>query len=942
VSYAPGALVQARGREWVVLPGSSDDLVLVRPLGGTDDETTGILPALEDVRPSSFPLPDPADVGDHRSCQLLRDALRLGFRSSAGPFRSFGQIAVDPRPYQLVPLLMALRQDPVRLLIADDVGVGKTVEALLVAKELLAQGDAQRLAVLTPPHLAEQWQREMREKFHIEAELVLPGTVRRLERGLPYGTSLFEVHPFVVVSVDFIKDDRYRNEFLRTCPELVIVDEAHGCTLGAERARQLRHALVKDLAQDLRRHLILVTATPHSGNEDAFRSLLALVEPSLADLPDDLSGPQHEAHRRTLARYLVQRRRADIELYLATETPFPKRDDREETYSLSPEYRRLFDKVLAYARERVRDPQGGQHRQRVRWWAVLGLLRALASSPAAAAATLRKRAETGETASAEEADEVGRRAVFDVSDEETIEGTDLAPGADDEPGEDEEARNRRRLRDMAREADALRGEPDSKLAKGIELVRGLVADGFRPIVFCRFIQTAEYVAEHLRQALASGIEVAAVTGQLPAEEREARVLALAEHERRVLVATDCLSEGINLQDHFDAVLHYDLSWNPTRHEQREGRIDRFGQQRDVVRTITYYGLDNRIDGIVLDVLIRKSKAIRKSLGVAVPVPEDTDSVMEAIFEGLLLREEARFEAKHLPLPGFEDFFRPKREQLHRAWDRSAEREKRSRTMFAQASLKPEEVERELQAVRAAIGSRADVERFVRSALGGLGATVRSNGVLTTDLSSAPRDLRDVLGTDGTIRARFELPVDEGETLLTRTHPLVESLAAYVLDTSLDPHVRGIARRCGAIRTHAVERRTTLLLLRHRFDIVTTERARGEHVQLAEDATIVAFEGPPEEPTWLPPDRIEPLLEATPTANLPSGQASDLVGRVVEGIDHLVAHLEATARSRAEEIREAHVRVRHAARVTGARIAVEPRLPVDVLGIYVLVPDPRSS
>jgi len=163
------------------------------------------------------------------------------------------------------------------------------------------------------------------------------------------------------------------------------------------------------------------------------------------------------------------------------------------------------------------------------------------------------------------------------------------------------------------------------------------------------------VATHLREALGAGVEVAAVTGQLPTEEREARVLALAGHERRVLVATDCLSEGINLQDHFDAVLHYDLSWNPTRHEQREGRIDRFGQQRDLVRTITYYGLDNRIDGIVLDVLIRKSKAIRKSLGVSVPVPEDTDSVMEAIFEGLLLREEAGFEAERLP--GVEEFFR---------------------------------------------------------------------------------------------------------------------------------------------------------------------------------------------------------------------------------------------------------------------------------------------
>ena len=129
MAHAVGTLVRARERDWVVLPGSDEELLLLRPIGGTEDETTGILPALEPVVPAQFDWPDPATAGDHQSARLLRDALRLGFRSSAGPFRCFGSIAVEPRPYQLVPLLMALRLDPVRLLIADDVGVGKTIEA---------------------------------------------------------------------------------------------------------------------------------------------------------------------------------------------------------------------------------------------------------------------------------------------------------------------------------------------------------------------------------------------------------------------------------------------------------------------------------------------------------------------------------------------------------------------------------------------------------------------------------------------------------------------------------------------------------------------------------------------------------------------------------------------------------------------------------------------
>ena len=943
MSFATGSLVHARGREWVVLPGSGDELLLVQPLGGSTEEATGILTALEEVRPARFSLPDPGRLGDHRSCRLLRDALRLGFRSSAGPFRSFGQLAVEPRPYQLVPLLMALRQDPVRLLIADDVGIGKTVEALLIAKELLAQGSAERLAVLCPPHLAEQWQRELAEKFHIDAELVLSNTVRRLERGLPLGTSLFEAHPFVVVSIDFIKGERYREEFVRTCADLVIVDEAHGATRGALRSQQLRHQLVSRLADDPGRHLILVTATPHSGSEEAFRSLLGLLRPDLADLPADLSGPANEARRRTLARFLVQRRRADVEHYLGADTVFPRRVDREETYPLSQPHRQLFDKVLAYARERVRDTEEGTHRQRVRWWAALGLLRALGSSPAAAAATLRTRAQGNETETVEEADEVGRRAVLDLLDDESTGSTDVTPGAEDERAD--EARTRRRLLAMAREAEALAGAGDHKLLRATELVEGLIDDGCCPIVFCRFIPTADYVAEYLREALTGvGAEVQAVTGRLPAEEREFRVLALAEHPRRVLVATDCLSEGINLPDHFDAVLHYDLSWNPTRHEQREGRVDRFGQPRAVVRTITLYGSDNPIDGIVLDVLVRKSKAIRRSLGVSVPVPTDPESVMEAIFEGLLLREQAGFDAERLP--GFEEFFNPRREDLHQRWDRSAEREKRSRTMFAQASLKPEDVARELKAVEAAIGTATDVRSFVTAALEAVGATVRhEEDTVAIDFSGVDRTVLDVLNLDGNnLRVRFDQPVADGEVHLGRTHPLVASLAQYVLDTALDPHAAAVAARCGAIRTTAVERRTTVLLLRYRFDVSTKVR-RGDthvtHVQLAEDAGLVAFEGPPDDATWLEPETTETLLEAAPTANIGPDQASEFIRQALEGIDHLRPYLEKTARVRAEVIREAHERVRRAGQVTDRRTTVEPKLPVDVLGLYVLLPAPTS-
>ena len=149
MNFAVGSLVKARGREWVVLPESDEQMLILRPLGGTNEEVTGVYLPLEKVEHAQFQPPNPALWGDDRSCRLLRHAVRFGFRSSAGPFRSFARIAVEPRPYQLVPLLMALRLDPVRLLIADDVGIGKTVEAGLIARELLDRREVERLAVLS-------------------------------------------------------------------------------------------------------------------------------------------------------------------------------------------------------------------------------------------------------------------------------------------------------------------------------------------------------------------------------------------------------------------------------------------------------------------------------------------------------------------------------------------------------------------------------------------------------------------------------------------------------------------------------------------------------------------------------------------------------------------------------------------------------------------------
>ena len=934
----PGTLIHARGREWVVLPDSTDDLLMVRPVGGLDEEVTGILPAVESVESATFRLPTEADLGDFASGRLLREAARLSTRAAAGPFRSFGRIAAEPRPYQLVPLMMALKLDPVRLLIADDVGIGKTIEAAVIARELLDRGEIRRLAVLCPPHLAEQWQRELAEKFHIEAELVLSSTIQRLERDLPLGVSVFDRYPYTIVSTDFIKSSRRAEDFALKCPEFVIVDEAHGCTLagGVGRGRQQRFELLRRIAEDASRHLLLVTATPHSGNEEAFRSLLSLLDGEFVDLPTDLDKAGREGIRRKLARHLVQRRRADIRHYLETDTAFPERKDKEATYTFSKDYRALFDDILDFARDYVSEEGGGRHR-RVRYWSALALLRCVSSSPAAAAATLRSRAAVDQAEECD-VDEIGRRTVLDQGDDDDTVALDFSPGSDTESSADA---TRRKLLEFARRADALAADADLKLEGVVREIKALVKDHFQPVVFCRFVDTADYVARQLRASLPAKVRVESVTGLLPSAEREARIADLvAESGEYVLVCTDCLSEGINLQEHFNAVLHYDLAWNPTRHEQREGRVDRFGQKKSEVRVVTYYGTDNPIDGVILDVLIRKHKSIKSALGVTVAVPGSSEQIAEALFEGALFKAKTRTHPQQMALD-FIDDLEPKKQAIHAEWENARDREKASRSRFAQHTLSPDAVATELQSVRTAIGRSEDVERFFHAVMQAASVPVKVEGkAVTLQLSNeVPRALRQAIGRDEPFTGRFDLPLQEGETYLGRTSPVIEGLASWTLDQALDPvarDARPVAARCGVVSTSAVNTRTMLLVARFRYHL---QIAGGDaETILCEEIVPLACTGAADAPQWLGAEEGERLLAARPERNLIQTAIDQQLGLLLPALPKLQHALASVAKERASAQLAAHERVREASRTKG-RVSIQPVLPVDILGAYVLAPMP---
>ncbi|OZB57165.1 MAG: helicase SNF2 [Halothiobacillus sp. 14-56-357] len=929
--FMPGNLVRARGREWVVQSESRRDWLRLRPLGGADDDTIALIPELElqPVEPATFPWPQPEQAGNHAAALLLRDALRLKLRAGGGPFRSFGNIAVEPRGYQLVPLLMALRLTTVRLLIADDVGIGKTIEAGLIARELMDRGEIARLAVLCPPHLVEQWQSELETRFNLQAVALTSASAARIERDIPHGVSLFDHYPVVVVSLDYIKSERHREHFLAIAPECVIVDEAHTCASSGA-GKQLRFELLQRLVRDEDRHLIMLTATPHSGDEVAFYNLLSLLDPRFVALQNRTSA--NDPLRQELARHFVQRRRKDIAEW-QEETGdgrgFPRRMKTEVTYHLNGAWGLFFDSVQDYCRDLAESiEQQGESRGRLIWYATLALLRCVASSPAAAVKALTTRLE----GSLDTDDFLTDERLYD-GEADNLDSNDLEP-----PAQLEESS---RLRSLINVAERLFGHTgDPKLAALIQHIGSLLKDGYHPVVFCRYIATAHYVAEHLRKAFPKAT-IEAITGEYTPEERRDRVEAMEEgpdiQTGRILVATDCLSEGINLQHLFTAVVHYDLAWNPTRHEQREGRVDRFGQQAAEVRCTMLYGQDNPVDGFVLNVILRKAETIQKELGVLVPMPEDEQRISQALVKAALMK---RSDKRQLVQGSF-DFGEPERilAPLQAQWQDALEKAKANRTVFAQRRIRPDEVLPEWQKQQEALGTQADVQRFMHSACARLNAPLEPTRKQHYRFlpQHLPEALRLRLADEG-INKPLMLNFNE----LHRSHPLVSVLAEHLLETSLATDGRGapnmnanVAARCAATLTDAVEVVTAIYLLRLRHQLAYIRR-RQPFQMMAEETVALAVAGR-SHPQWLQGEAVAKLLECTPSGNLPVEVVQREIRTALDFLQNHPQQLQTLAQARAETLLADHQRVREAARDVG-QYSVSACLPVDVMGVYVLLPD----
>jgi hypothetical protein len=564
-------------------------------------------------------------------------------------------------------------------------------------------------------------------------------------------------------------------------------------------------------------------------------------------------------------------------------------------------------------------------------------MRCVASSPAAAVQALRTRAADAGDPAAEAELEILEESVFDGTAEALPDDDVEPPAATADP----------QLGSLIAQAERLAGSSgDPKLALLAGHLAEVLADGFSPVVFCRYIATAHYLGRHLAERFPE-TTLAVVTGELTPDEREERVAALGESEgARLLVATDCLSEGVNLQEHFDAVVHYDLSWNPTRHEQREGRVDRFGQRSPVVRASLLYGANNPVDGAVLEVILRKGARIREQLGVPVPLPDEGHSLSRALMEAVLLHRR-----RATPRQAAFDFMSlPAAQQIDSRWRDAAERAKATRTVFAQRRMKPDEVLPEWRRTLDALGGEEDVRRFVDRGFARLGAGLepvrQGRGGYKAALASLPAEVGERLeaeGLGGTLRVDFTSPAAPRARLVHRSHPLVAILAETLLERTLgrdgdaagaapDPSVLG---RVGCWASADVAERTVIVLLRLRHQLATQRPGRAT-TMLVEEATALAWRGAAGA-ALLEGTGALALLAAPPIAEPPSHVRDRLVGQALELLAARAPDLDAFAARRADALLADHRRVREAAAARGS-YGVRSVLPPDVVGLFVLLPE----
>jgi superfamily II DNA or RNA helicase len=764
------------------------------------------------------------------------------------------------------------------MLLADDVGLGKTIEAGLILTELLARQMASRVLVIVPANLREQWREALDYFFHIPARIISSRHRREMERELPAGANPWEHYRCLITSVDYAKQPAIKNQILEQHWDVVLVDEAHQVAKPHQsgpdqRVRMDRWELAEALAASPRiRHLLLLTATPHNGYTDSFASLLRMLDVGA------VAGPIHAPRilRPVAERHVCQRRRKDVETWFQddpTRSPFPERDQAEVIVPPTAYEMDAIRAVEAYGKQVLEHAARGTIQVRtLAHWTVMHLHKRALSSPESLRCSLRNRRGRLKqhleraTAEAEETPiplEVARAAVLDedtgewLSDEEAGQRTERAVY-----GSPEQIRAELdMLEEVLEKAAKVTPSRDSKLQKLLDTVlRQRLATYPKVVIFTRYKDTMNYLAEQIRRdARYSKATLLTIYGDLDERQRREAFRDLERAKVGILVATDAISEGINLQHTAAQVIHYELPWNPNRLEQRNGRVDRFGQRKPVVYLRTMV-MDETLDAAILKVLVQKAAQIRRDYGFSPPYFGDETSILD-----LLEQHDVALLPQQLSL--FDEFPSPSKGEGRGEGENPFAEETLERikgdSFYGQTHISLPEIERRLAETAATVGSPDEIRRFVFSGLDRFGCRVTENADASWRIAVTEPALQTASVGDVIERATFdpEWALDDPDvTLLDVGHPLVRRLIEEVKQYTFRAGVHGDSPyygRTAYMVTPDVKEVTALFQLLVRYVVNTDPTSIVEELL---PVAVPLYGGQP-----LGRAAIQRLLRVTPTA-----------------------------------------------------------------------------
>jgi len=665
--FSVGEIVKARERLWRIdqinLHNKNNRNIITYSVSNIDGLPASqiLVPEIESIEKATIPPISNKKIGSPKYQKLLLEATKLKLIYGTSSFISLQNSKVIPVSYQMVPILMALNMKKIRLLLADDVGLGKTIEAGLILQELIGRKRINRVLIITPANLREQWQSVLRKFFGINAVIMSKRNRRFLESELLVGGNPWGYYNFIIVSIDYAKRLEVKNEIIQFNWDMVIIDEAHNVMkphLGTSNESASTYKQSYGFAVEMANinkypHLLLLTATPHNGYRDSFASLLEMLDPNI--VTKDKSGAV--SIKRELAKnHICQRRRKDVVGWLKEskykKNPFPKRNSSEIYITPSEKFIEASDALNQFA-EHVfnRSKKLLTQERKLNYWTILHFHKRAISSPHALLCSINNRLKEIDLKLKKKHLEIENYNPF-LSYSEAAQSVMDGHETDRLTEEERDTRSDKlilihTLEDLRKEKKLLTNvkhvaiELKNSDNKIIQLINDILPERFdiskKIIIFTRYIDTLKYIEMNLQKEIDSlsknfaDFVLFTVHGQMPSQQRQDVYNDFLLSKKGILITTDCMAEGIDLQFSADQIINYELTWNPNRLEQRNGRIDRFGQPKDTVYIRTLIMKDT-LEMDILETLVRKAKEIKNEYGFVPGFFGDPEAVIDHIMK----------------------------------------------------------------------------------------------------------------------------------------------------------------------------------------------------------------------------------------------------------------------------------------------------------------------